>query len=58
MKYLLITTIAVVLLVGCGKSQESSAPEVQLAEPVAGLPAQQSNLPEAQPADAIAEVRP
>ena len=58
MKYLLITTIAVVLLVGCGKSQESSAPEVQLAEPVAGLPVQQSNLPDAQPAEANAEVRP
>ena len=58
MKYLLIATIGVVLLVGCGKSQESSAPEVQLAEPVAGLPAQQSNLPEAQPSEANAEVRP
>ena len=58
MKYLLIATIGVVLLVGCGKSQESSAPEVQLTEPVAGLPVQQSNLPEAHPAEAIAEVRP
>ena len=58
MKYLLIATIGVVLLVGCGKSQESSAPEVQLTEPVAGLPVQQSNLPEAQPAEANAEVRP
>ena len=57
MKYLLITTIAVVLLVGCGKSQDSSTPEVQLAEPVAELPAQQSTLPEAQPAEAITEVR-
>ena len=46
MKYLLITTIAVMLLVGCGKSQESSTPEVKLAEPVAELPAQQSTLPE------------
>ena len=58
MKYLLVATIGVVLLVGCGKSQESSAPEVQLTEPVAGLPVQQSNLPEAQPAEANAEVRP
>ena len=57
MKYLLITTIAVVLFAGCGKPQEPSAPEVQPAEPVAELPAQQSALPEAQPADAITEVR-
>ena len=58
MKQILITTIAAVVLVGCGKSQESSTPEVQLAEPVAELSAQQSVLPEAQPAEAVAEVQP
>ena len=56
MKYLLITTIAVVLLAGCGKSHESSASEAQPAEPVAELPAQQSTLPEAEPAEAVTEV--
>ena len=36
MKHLLLTTIAGVVLVGCGKSQESApAPEVKLVEPVA-----------------------
>ena len=58
MKYLLITTITVVLFAGCGKPQEPSAPEVQPAEPVAGLPVQQSNLPDAQPAETNAAVRP
>ena len=58
MKQILITTVAAVVLVGCGKPQESSTPEVQLAEPVAELSAQQSILPEAQPAEAVAEVQP
>ena len=58
MKHLLITTIAVVLFVGCGESQESSTPEVQLAEPVVELSAPQQALPEAQPAEAVAEVQP
>jgi len=36
MKQLLVTTIAVVLLVGCGESQQSApAPEANSAEPVA-----------------------
>ena len=36
MKHLLITTIAAVLLVGCGKSQQSApAPETKPVEPVA-----------------------
>ena len=36
MKHLLITTIAAVLLVGCGESQQSSSPaEAKPAEPVA-----------------------
>ena len=58
MKQILITTVAAVVLVGCGKPQESSTPEVQLAEPVAELSAQQSVLPEVQPAEAVAEVQP
>ena len=58
MKHLLITTIAVVLFVGCRESQESSTPEVQLAEPVVELSAPQPALPEAQPAEAVAEVQP
>ena len=36
MKHLLLTTIAAVVLVGCGESQQSPpAPEVKLVEPVA-----------------------
>ena len=46
------------LFVGCGESQESSTPEVQLAEPVVELSAPQPALPEAQPAEAVAEVQP
>ena len=37
MKHLLLTTIAAVLLVGCGESQQSApAPEAKPVEPVAG----------------------
>ena len=36
MKHLLLTTIAAVVLLGCGESQQSApAPEVKLVEPVA-----------------------
>ncbi|MCH2382181.1 MAG: ankyrin repeat domain-containing protein [Pedosphaera sp.] len=56
MKQLITATIAAVLLVGCGESQESSAPEAQPAEPVAEVSAQQSTQPEAQPAEPVAEV--
>ena len=56
MKQLITTTIAAVLLVGCGESQEPSAPEVQLAEPVAEVSAQQSTPPEVQLAEPVAEV--
>ena len=51
MKHLLITTIAAVLLVGCGESQQlSPSPETQTAEPVAKEPAQPSSPPlEAKP---------
>ena len=44
MKQILLTTIAAVLLVGCGKSQQSApAPETPPAEPVAEVPAQPSS---------------
>ncbi len=42
MKHLLLTTIAAVVVVGCGESQESSPPEAQPAEPVSEVPAQPS----------------
>ena len=58
MKQLITTTIAAVLLVGCGESQESSAPEAQPAEPVAEVSAQQSTPPEVQLAEPVAEAQP
>ena len=58
MKSQLVAIVAAVLLVGCGESQEPSTPEVKLAEPIAELPVQQSTQPEAQPAEAVAEVQP
>ena len=56
MKYL-ITTIAAVVLVGCGESQESAAaPEAKPVEPVAEVPAQPSPPPvEAKPDEPVAE---
>ena len=43
MKHLLITTIAAVLLVGCGESQQSTPlPEAKPAEPVTGVPQEKS----------------
>ena len=56
MKQLITTTIAAVLLVGCGEAQEPSAPEAQPAEPVAEVSAQQSTPPEVQLAEPVAEV--
>jgi hypothetical protein len=59
MKHILITTIAAVVLVGCGKSQQQSvpSPETPRAEPVAEVPAQPSPPPpEAKPVELIAEV--
>jgi hypothetical protein len=56
MKQLITTTIAAVLLVGCGESQEPSATEAQPAEPVAEVSAQQSTPPEVQLAEPVAEV--
>ena len=56
MKHLLITTIAAVLLVGCGESKQSAPTETPPAEPVAEVPAQPSPPPvEAKPAEPVAE---
>ena len=57
MKHLLLTTIAAVLLVGCGNSQQSApAPETQPAEPVAEVPTPPlSPPPEAELAEPVAE---
>ena len=46
MKHLLLTTIAAVVLVGCGESQQSvPAPETPTAEPVAEVPTLPSSSP-------------
>jgi len=57
MKHFLLTTIAAVLLVGCGNSQQSApAPETQPAEPVAEVPTPPlSPPPEAELAEPVAE---
>ena len=57
MKHLLLTTIAAVVLGGCGESQQSApAPETKPVEPVAEVPAQPSSPPvEAKPAEPVAE---
>ena len=56
MKHILITTIAAVVLVGCGESQQSApAPESKPAEPVAEVPAQPPSPVESQPAETVAE---
>ena len=55
MKHLLLTTIAAVVLVGCGESQQS-APQAEPVEPVAEVPAQPSSPPpEAKPVEPVAE---
>ena len=58
MKHLLLTTIAAVLVVGCGEAQQSSTPlEAEPVEPVAEVPAQSSPPPvEAQPPQPVGEV--
>ena len=55
---LLITTIAAVVLVGCGESQQSApAPETKPVEPVAEVPVQQLSPPvELKPVELIGEV--
>ena len=52
MKHILLTTIAAVLLVGCGESKESTpAPETQPAEPVAEAVKPESSPPTAKAPD-------
>ena len=57
MKYILITTIAVVLLVGCGEVQQSApVPETPPAEPVAEVLVQPSSPPpEAKQIESVVE---
>jgi cytohesin len=57
MKHLLLTTIAAVVLVGCGESQQSTpAPETKPVEPVAEVPSQPSPPPvEGKPTEPVAE---
>jgi len=58
MKHLLITTIAAVLVVGCGESQQSvPSPEAKPIESVAEVPVQQLSPPvELKPVELIGEV--
>ena len=52
MKHLLITTVAAVVLVGCGESQQSSpAPEAKPVEPVAEAVKPESSPPTAKAPD-------
>jgi PBP1b-binding outer membrane lipoprotein LpoB len=54
MKHILITTIAAVLLVGCGEAQQSSPPAVQPAEPASEATVQLSAPPsEAKPVEPV-----
>jgi len=56
MKHILITTIAAVVLVGCGESQQST-PQAEPVEPVVEVPAQQSSPQvELKPVELIGEV--
>ena len=57
MKHLLLTTIAAVLVVGCGESQQSApSPETKPVEPVAEVPARPSAPPvEAKPVEPVVE---
>ena len=55
MKYL-ITTIAAVLLVGCGESQQSApAPERKPVDSISEVPAQSPSPKESQPTEPVAE---
>ena len=59
MKHILITTIAAVLLVGCGEAQQSSPPAVQPAEPASEATVQLSAPPsEAKPAEPAEPAEP
>ena len=56
MKHILITTIAAVVLVGCGETQKSSPPEAQPAEQASEAPVQLSSPPpEAKPVEPVAK---
>ena len=56
MKHILITTIAAVVLVGCGETQQLSPPEAQPAEPASEAPVQLSSPPpEAKPVEPVAK---
>jgi len=56
MKHLLITTIAAMLVVGCGEAQQSAPPaEAKPVEPVAEAPAQPPSPVESQPAEPVVE---
>ena len=57
MKHILITTIAAVVLVGCGETQKSSPPEAQPAEQASEAPVQLSSPPpEAKPVEPVEPV--
>ena len=59
MKHILITTIAAVVLVGCGETQKSSPPEAQPAEQASEAPVQLSSPPpEAKPVEPVEPVEP
>jgi hypothetical protein len=59
MKHILITTIAAVLLVGCGEAQQSSPPAVQPAEPAFEATVQLSAPPsEAKPVEPVEPAEP
>ena len=54
MKHLLLTTIAAVVLVGCGESQQSApSPETQSAEPITKEPTEPSSLTVTVPVESI-----
>ena len=54
MKHILITTIAAVVLVGCGETQKSSPPEALPAEQASEAPVQLSSPPpEAKPVEPV-----
>ena len=59
MKHILITTIAAVVLVGCGEAQQSSPPAVQPAEPASEATVQLSAPPsEAKPVEPVEPAEP
>jgi len=55
MKHLLLTTIAAVVLVGCGESQQSVPPETPPSEPVAEAPTPPPPPAETKPVEPVAE---